>query len=118
MLVRRGPQGTDCFTGREPVSKFAAKIMKLVRKAYLEPAFNDLNRNEIAKNHFLKGLLPAIADFFTAADPAITFTDALARARQVEACKNLLHPTATVTSNLCAYLIARIFKRVYGVNTR
>ncbi len=40
--------------------------------------------------------MPAIADYFTATDPAITFPDALARARQVEACKNLLHLTPTV----------------------
>ncbi len=33
----------------EPVSKFAAKILKLVRKAYLEPAFTDAQRREIDK---------------------------------------------------------------------
>ncbi len=61
----------------EPVSKFAAKILKLVRKAYLSPAFDEEQRKEIVKNHFLKGMLPTIADSFAAVDPAITFEDAL-----------------------------------------
>ncbi len=71
----------------EPVSMFATKILKLVQKAYLAPAFTDAQRNEIAKNHFLKGMLPTIADSFTAVDPAITFENALVRARRVEARK-------------------------------
>ncbi len=81
-----------CQQLNEPVSKFAAKILKLVRKAYLQPAFNEDQHREIAKNHFLKGMLPTIADSFAAVDPDITFEDALVRARRVEARKNLLTP--------------------------
>ncbi len=80
----------------DPVSKFAVKIMKLVRKVYLAPTFTDAQHTEIAKNHFLKGMLPMIADSFATVDPAITFDNALARAHRVEAQKNLLQPNISV----------------------
>ncbi len=82
----------------EPVSKFAAKLMKLVKKTYLAPAFTDVQRTEIVKNHFLKGMLPTLANSFAAVDPAITFDHALTRAHRVEAQKNLLQPKTSVKS--------------------
>ncbi len=80
----------------KPVSKFAAKIMELVRKAYLVPTFTDAQQMEIVKNHFLKGMLPTLANSFATVDPAISFDNALIRARRVEAWKNLLQPNISI----------------------
>ncbi|MCP3666126.1 MAG: hypothetical protein GY696_27105 [Gammaproteobacteria bacterium] len=76
----------------ESLAEYAADIGKLVRNA--NPTFGDVERQELMRQHFLRGLLPEIALHVCQTAPGSSYAQAYRLAQNFESGRKILQHTA------------------------